>query len=114
MYQSGIPHLRNHVRDDLNKPASLKFLLLNAQSIANKIDELRCSVEDLKPNVILITESWCNDHLTDAYLTIQDYELVPELRMDRCNTYSRRSWWRPPSLHQAWYGSFAISNKRGF
>ena len=32
----------------------------NAQSIVNKIDELRSFAVDLKPDIILINESWTN------------------------------------------------------
>jgi hypothetical protein len=64
----------------------LKFLYLNAQSIANKIDELICGAEDLKPDLLFITESWCNENVTNAYLTIPEYQLAPDLRNDRVDT----------------------------
>jgi hypothetical protein len=72
----------------LDKTATLKFLYLNAQSIASKIDELLCVAEDLKPDLVFITESWCNDNVTNAYLTIPGYQLAPDLRSDRVDTCS--------------------------
>jgi hypothetical protein len=37
-------------------------------------------------DLILVTESWCNDQITDAFLSIPGYELVNDLRRDRYNT----------------------------
>jgi hypothetical protein len=33
----------------------------------------------------MITESWCNDSVTNAYLTVPGYELQPELRRGRAD-----------------------------
>jgi Reverse transcriptase (RNA-dependent DNA polymerase)/Endonuclease-reverse transcriptase len=44
--------------------------------------------EDLKPDLLFITESWCNDNVTNAYLTIPGYQLAPDLRYDRADTCS--------------------------
>ncbi len=40
----------------------------------------------VKPDLILVTESWCNSNLSDNVLKITNYELVSELRKDRCDT----------------------------
>jgi hypothetical protein len=64
----------------------LVLLLLNAQSIIGKIDELGCVVAELTPDLILITESWCSENVTNAYLKITGYKLQPELRKDRADT----------------------------
>ena len=37
-----------------------------------------------KPDLILLTETWCSDHITDAFLTIPGYEI--QVRVDRINT----------------------------
>jgi hypothetical protein len=51
-----------------------------------KMDEL-CSIScDLDPNLILVTESWCNDQISNAFLTVLGFELVTDLRFDRTNT----------------------------
>jgi hypothetical protein len=63
-----------------------QFLFLNAQSIVRKIDELAYTVEDLKPDIVLITESWYNDEVTNGLLTVPGYNLLPDLRVDRQDT----------------------------
>jgi Reverse transcriptase (RNA-dependent DNA polymerase)/Endonuclease-reverse transcriptase len=40
----------------------------------------------MDPDLILVTETWCNDQITDAYLSLPGYELVNELRKDRYDT----------------------------
>ena len=61
-------------------------LYLNSQSIVNKINELGCVTSDLEPDLVLVTETWCNSDVNNAYLDIPGYELLPDLRMDRCDT----------------------------
>ena len=53
----------------------------NAQSIVNKIDELR-SV-NLEPDIILLNETWTNDDITEAYLNLDGYVLAA--RSDTAN-----------------------------
>jgi hypothetical protein len=62
------------------------ILLLNAQSIVGKIDELCCVATELALDLIIVTESLCNDTMTNAYLTVPGFELQPELRKDRVDT----------------------------
>jgi hypothetical protein len=50
------------------------------------VNELACIASDLKPDVIALTETWCNSEISNAVLSIDGYELVPELRLDRTNT----------------------------
>ncbi len=69
---------------------ALKILYLNAQSIVKKIDELACVAGNLAPDIILITESWCNSEITDAFLLFNGYELQTELRLDRQDTTQGR------------------------
>ena len=66
------------------------MLYLNAQSIVRKVDELACVANDLDPDLILITETWCNSEISDAYLAIEGYELQPDLRRDREDTEKGR------------------------
>jgi len=61
-------------------------LYLNAQSVIRKIDELQCVAEEKRPDIILITESWCNADITNAFLSIDNYELQADLRVDRGDT----------------------------
>ena len=62
------------------------MLYLNSQSIVNKINELACIAAETKPDIILVTESWCNEQISNAYLNIPGYQLQPELRIDRKDT----------------------------
>jgi Reverse transcriptase (RNA-dependent DNA polymerase)/Endonuclease-reverse transcriptase len=64
----------------------LSILLLNAQSIVRKLDELAYTVNDLKPDLILVTESWCNEETTNGLLTVPGYNMIPDLRLDRQDT----------------------------
>jgi hypothetical protein len=63
-----------------NKPSILYF---NAQSIARKIDELAYTVSDLKPDLILETESWCNGEITNGAIQVPGYDMLPDLHA--CN-----------------------------
>ena len=53
----------------------------------SKINKLSCAVASDKPDLIIITESWCNSSVENAQLTIPGYELQPELRQDREDTH---------------------------
>jgi Reverse transcriptase (RNA-dependent DNA polymerase)/Endonuclease-reverse transcriptase len=47
---------------------------------------LACITNDLKPDIILVAESWCNDQISNTMLTIPEYDLKPDLRCDRADT----------------------------
>ena len=47
--------------------AEIKCGCLNARSIINKKNELNIMIDDIKPHIIGITESWANK-ITDAEL----------------------------------------------
>jgi hypothetical protein len=53
----------------------LTVMYTNAQSLVGKVNELSCMACDIDPDIILVTESWCNKGISDAYLSIQGYEL---------------------------------------
>ena len=59
---------------------TLEVLYLNAQSLVTKVNELHCTVSDLEPDVVLVTETWCNSEINNAYLCLNGYELQPDLR----------------------------------
>ena len=61
-------------------------LYLNAQSLVNKVNELSCTLSDLEPDVVLVTETWCNSEISNAYLGVAGYELQTVLRLDRSDT----------------------------
>ncbi len=52
----------------------------------SKIDILNCYANLNKPDLILLTETWCNDNISDAFLAIDGYELISDLRKDRADT----------------------------
>ena len=63
-----------------NIPESLKILYTNAQSLPNKVNELCGIAADLKPDLILITETWCNPSIDNSLLKIPDYDVHTDLR----------------------------------
>ena len=46
--------------------AEIKCICMNARSIINKKNELNM-VDDIKPHIIGLTESWANDDITDYF-----------------------------------------------
>lgn len=68
--------------EKLNDP--LKIVYLNARSIASKTNELAVLTNEQYPDLLLITESWCNGSITDAFLQLDNYNL--EIREDRTDT----------------------------
>jgi hypothetical protein len=61
-------------------------LYMNAQSINSKLCELKVISQDLNPDIILLTEAWCNGSVKNASLTIENYKLETELHRDRSDT----------------------------
>ena len=61
--------------------AELKCVCLNAMSIINKKNELNIMVDEIKPNIIGITESWANNDITDAELGLEGYVMFRKYRM---------------------------------
>ncbi len=54
------------------------------------MNELACVAESLKPDIILVPESWCNSDVTNAFLSIDGYEIQSDLRTDREDTAQGR------------------------
>ena len=63
--------------------AELKCVCLNARSIINKKNELDIMVDEIKPHIIGITESWANNDITYAELGLEDYVMFRKDRMGR-------------------------------
>ena len=51
----------------------IKCVCLDARSIINKKNELNIMVDDIKPHIIGITESWANNDIPDAELGLEGY-----------------------------------------
>ena len=72
----------NRHRD--NDASSLQFLYTNAQSLVNKIEEMRAVVAIDDPDILIITETWTNDSISNDYLVINGYDIIE--RQDRNDT----------------------------
>ena len=68
------------------KSGNLRIIYLNARSIVNKINDLCILINDHDPDLILITETWCNDEISNALLNVPGYNIEPDLRKDRNDT----------------------------
>ena len=80
------PSVGASISDKKNPLRSLNILYSNVQSICNKIDELKCNVDDLDPDLIILTETWCHEDILQPFLDIPGYIVDPELRCDRKDT----------------------------
>ena len=85
--------------------AEIKCVCLNARSIINKKNEFNIMVDDIKPHIIGITESWANNDITDAELGLEGYVMFRKDRIgkreEECYYISRKiyqhmkySYWR--------------------
>ena len=87
-------------RAPTGKALGVKIMYTNAQSLISKIDELAATASEKKPDFILLTETWCNNTIDNALLTIPGYGI--EIRKDRTDTaqgiggglivYARQGW----------------------
>ena len=55
----------------------------SARSIINKKTELNIMVDDIKPHIIGITESWANNDITNAELGLEGYVMFRKDRIGR-------------------------------
>ena len=58
----------------------LKIIYFNARSIKTKMEELNLTVQEKKPDIIVIVESWLNEDILDSEIKLQNFEMV---RIDR-------------------------------
>ena len=61
----------------------IKCVCLNARSITNKKNQLIIMVDDKKPHIIGITESWANNDITYAELGLEGYVMFRKDRIER-------------------------------
>ena len=66
----------------------IKVVFMNAQSICNKMDELRVVAAEDEPDILAICETWTNDTVGNAVLGINDYVIAA--RRDRNDTVGGR------------------------
>ena len=92
MGQGGLSRKAQQVPEDSRRKGiqgstsreEIKCVCLNARSILiNKKDELNIMVDDIKPHIIGITETWANNDITDAELGLEGYAMFRKERMGR-------------------------------
>ena len=59
----------------------IKVVFANAQSMINKLDEIKAVVQVQSPDIFAVTESWTNDDIGNDLLIIDGYQIVD--RLDR-------------------------------
>ena len=66
----------------------VKLFYTNAQSVRNKINVLKAQIEESKPQIIAITESWTHKDMVESELNLDGYEIIN--RKDREDTVDGR------------------------
>ena len=66
----------------------MKIMYTNCQSVVNKRDELRIIGGSLKPDIILLTETWKNEGVENGFLKLEEYEM--KVRKDQRDTAGGR------------------------
>ena len=56
---------------------------ISVRLLINKKKELNIMVDDIKPHIISITESWANNDITDAELVLEGYVMYRKDRIGR-------------------------------
>ena len=74
--------LCNGIHGGISKE-EIKGVCLNARSIINKKNEINIMVDDIKPHLIGITESWANNDIRDAELGLEGYVMFRKDRIGR-------------------------------
>ena len=72
----------------MERRKGLNVMFMNAQSVCNKMNELRVLVACETPDIVAICETWTNETHGDAFFTIDDYEIIT--RRDRNDTTGGR------------------------
>ena len=91
MGQGGLSRKAQQVQEDSRRKGiqgstsreEMKCVCLNARSIINKKDELNIMVDDIKPHIIGITETWANNDITDAELGLEGCAMFRKDRIGR-------------------------------
>src|SRR5437899_3274408 len=65
----------------------LKILYFNARSIKMKMEELKVMIEEKKPDIIAIVESWLNEDIADSEINLKHFDMI---RIDRNNESKQR------------------------
>jgi thymidylate synthase len=65
----------------------LKILYFNARSIKAKMEEFKLMVEEKKPSVIVIVESWLTEDILDSEIMLNNFDII---RNDRSSDKKQR------------------------
>lgn len=52
----------------------------------SKLNELSCQASEIEPDLIILTETWCNESISNSILQIPGYSIDQRLRRDRADT----------------------------
>ena len=77
--------------------AKIKCVCLNDRSIINKKNELNIMVDDIKPHIIGITESWAHNDIRYAELRLEGYVMF---RKDRIGKREEEYYYISRTLYQ--------------
>jgi hypothetical protein len=72
----------------MNTKEKLKTLYMNVGSIMNKFHHFEILLTQIKPDIVIIAESWTCNKITNASICASNYEIVA--RTDRLNTRDGR------------------------
>ena len=67
---------------------SISVLYTNAQSLVNKMSEMRAIATINDPDILIVTETWTNEAISNEYLGIGGYDIIE--RKDRNDTNKGR------------------------
>ena len=89
--QGGLTKKAHNIQEDsrckgiqgITSKAEIKCVCLNDRSIINKKNELNIMVDEIKPHIIVTTESWANNDITDAELRLEGCVMFRKDRMGR-------------------------------
>ena len=59
---------------------------LKVQSIQSKLYELSFTLNEIDPDIVILTETWCNSNISSDILQIPGYTIEESLRKDRQDT----------------------------
>ena len=70
----------------INKYKHPIVYLLNATSFVkpHSIESLRCDVFQIRPDIVIITESWPKSHHSDGLISIDGYSNFRKVRVKKC------------------------------
>ncbi len=81
-FTPGLEPKNDSIFSNYIKSKGMKILHMNARSLSSKIDEIRLLIEELKPDLFCVCESWLNCDISDIEVELSDYHLLRKDRSD--------------------------------